>query len=279
MAQVKAIKEHADSRQYYKYHVSVLVSFRNRGICSPDCHDWSVLVRSSPLYKRTHGEDIFICTCEMRMGWLPDRLLNRLSRAKLIRAVCTDGDIVFNAVRRHVIVVRTEGGCDCLSDANRLVCSLFLNVRPRSTLSTVFYISYQPNLSLIVIPIELDGELVEGSLMAFIHQLELCISIYLSHFIHHALHPFSKNKMERTSDCSNSTRNSCKTIMKFAFSIAYQLRLCLTFWSFYFVLSECSNAAHYFAMARSVLQEYLNFAVSFKKSSSPAEESDHHFST
>ncbi|KAL1244852.1 Aspartyl/glutamyl-tRNA(Asn/Gln) amidotransferase subunit [Trichinella spiralis] len=60
--------------------------------------------------------------------------------------------------------------------------------------------------------------------------------------------------------------------MKFAFSIAYQLRLCLTFWSFYFVLSECSNAAHYFAMARSVLQEYLNFAVSFKKSSSPAEE-------
>ncbi|XP_003374802.1 conserved hypothetical protein [Trichinella spiralis] len=203
MAQVKAIKEHADSRQYYKYHVSVrlcsssevsqcrfqhasVVSFRNRGICSPDCHDWSVLVRSSPLYKRTHGEDIFICTCEMRMGWLPDRLLNRLSRAKLIRAVCTDGDIVFNAVRRHVIVVRTEGGCDCLSDANRLVCSLFLNVRPRSTLSTVFYISYQPNLSLIVIPIGYlrIGRRISGRFVDGFHSPARIVHIYLSISLH-----------------------------------------------------------------------------------------------
>ncbi|OUC41777.1 hypothetical protein D917_03160 [Trichinella nativa] len=110
MAEEKAIKAHADSRQYYKYHVSVrlcsssevsqcrfqqfdekaenwnasVVSFRNRGSCSPDCHDWSVFVQSSPLYKRAHGEDIFICTREMRMGWLPGRLLNRLSRAKMI---------------------------------------------------------------------------------------------------------------------------------------------------------------------------------------------------
>ncbi|KAL1244853.1 Serpentine receptor [Trichinella spiralis] len=43
--------------------------------------------------------------------------------------------------------------------------------------------------------------------------------------------------------------------MKFAFSIAYQLRLCLTFWSFYFVLSECSNAAHYFVSRKAVRQQ------------------------
>ncbi|KRX21839.1 hypothetical protein T07_14089 [Trichinella nelsoni] len=161
-----------------------LVSFRNRGSCSPDCRDWSVFVRSSPLYKRAHGEDIFICSRELRMGWLPGRLLNRLSRAKLIKPSSIRLKIaIFQHFNRHVIVVDTEGGCDCLSDATRLVCSLFLNLRPRSTLSTAFYISYQ----------QLDGELVEGSLMAFIHQLELCISVYLTSFTTHSIH-FQKIK-------------------------------------------------------------------------------------
>ncbi|KRY13716.1 hypothetical protein T12_3378 [Trichinella patagoniensis] len=176
MVQVKAIKAHADSRQYYKYH-----SFLSE-------------IAEAVLQTVVIGQ--FLCDHRPYINELTERIFSfapigvaarpviessfpSKDDRKLKRAVCTDGDI---SDRRHVIVFDTEGGCDCLSDPSRFVCSLFLNVRPRSTLSTAFYISYQPNLSLIVIPIELDGELVEGSLMAFIHQLELCISIQ------HALH-------------------------------------------------------------------------------------------
>ncbi|KRX92198.1 hypothetical protein T4E_10851 [Trichinella pseudospiralis] len=58
--------------------------------------------------------------------------------------MCTDGDIVFNTVSGHVIMIDTEGGCDRLSDAIWLVRCLFSNVRPRLSLSSMvlFLISF-----------------------------------------------------------------------------------------------------------------------------------------
>ncbi|KRY51049.1 hypothetical protein T03_14979 [Trichinella britovi] len=199
MAQEKAIKAHADSRQYYKYH-SFLSEIAEAVLQTVMIGQF--LCDHRP-YKNELTERIF-SFAPVRCEWGGCPADDR----KLKRAVCTDGDIVFNTVRRHVIVFDTEGGCDCLSDATRLVCSLFLNVRPRSTLSTVFYISYQPNLSLIVIPIgylrigrRISGRFVDG----FHSPARRIVYICLSHFIHHALHPFSKSKMESTCDCSNLT--------------------------------------------------------------------------
>ncbi|KRZ74659.1 hypothetical protein T10_12464 [Trichinella papuae] len=81
--------------------------------------------------------------------------------------MCTDGDIVFNTVRGHVIIVDTEGGCDRLSDAIWLVRWLFSNVRPRLSLSSILF--HSANLSLIVIPIgylrigrRISGRFVDG---------------------------------------------------------------------------------------------------------------------
>ncbi|KRZ74658.1 hypothetical protein T10_12464, partial [Trichinella papuae] len=66
----------------YKLVVSI-VFFQNLRNCSADCRDWSIFVRSSPLYKRAHGEDIIICTSEMRIGGRPaGRFLNRLFQSK-----------------------------------------------------------------------------------------------------------------------------------------------------------------------------------------------------